>query len=78
MLHHIRTNTSYKLLPDDSEGRRMGGEWTRLDILTDADVIVLEETNGVSRIYPPIAYREKILNSLHQGGRKADSMLLRA
>ena len=75
IIHHIRTNTPLKLLPDTSEGRRMGGEWARLEILTDFEVIVFNENDGVSRIYPPVSYRDKFLDFLHQGGRKHDSML---
>ena len=56
----------------------MGGEWAKLEILTDFEVIVYNEKDGRSRIYPPAAYRDKILESLHKGGRKDDSMLLRA
>ena len=35
------------------------------------------DANGLSRIYPPTAYREKIIESLHVGIRKEDSMSIR-
>ena len=43
----IKTKTSYMLLPEGSVGRKMGGKWSRLDILTDAEVVVLLEVDGV-------------------------------
>ena len=77
ILHHLRTNTSYKHLPVSSEGRLMGGEWSRLEILSNYEIVTYMDANGLSRIYPPAAYREKIIESLHVGGRKEDSMSIR-
>ena len=56
----------------------MGGEWPNLEILPEAEVIILKENNQVSKIYPPRSYRPLILEELHKSGRKLDSVLLRA
>ena len=78
ILHTVRTGGSIKDLPSESEGARMGGEWSRLDVMDDADIVQLSEKHGVTKIYPPKEYRSHIIDSLHSGGRKSDSMLLRA
>ena len=56
----------------------MGGEWPKLEVLPEADVIVLRESSSVSKIYPPKAYRPLILEELHKSGRQNDAILLRA
>ena len=56
---------SIKALPEESEA------------MDKADIIVLQERHGISKIYPPKEYRPKIIESLHSGGRKSDSMILR-
>ena len=48
----------------------MGGEWPNVDILTEAEVIILQENGNVSKIFPPKAYRQRILETMHKGGRK--------
>ena len=75
ILHAIRTGGSNRSLPHDSEARRIGGEWGKLEIMDQSDIIVLQEKQGVTKIYPPKEYRSHIIDSLHSGGRKSDSML---
>ena len=76
ILHAVRTGGSNKSLPIKSEGCHMGGEWGKLEIMDQSDIIVLQEKHGVTKIYPPKEYRSHIIDSLHSGGRKSDSMLL--
>ena len=52
ILHTVRTGGSVKSLPPDSEGSRMGGEWAKLDICDHADIIVLDENHGITKIFP--------------------------
>ena len=46
----------------------MGGEWPNLEILPEAEVIILHENNQVSKIFPPKSYRPLILEELHRVG----------
>ena len=78
MIDFIRTNRNFRELPTHSEGYRMGGEWPKLELLPEAEVIVLRESSQVSKIYPPKAYRPLILEELHKSGRQLDAVLLRA
>ena len=55
----------------------MGGEWPKLEVLEEFDIIVLRESESVSKIYPPRLYRPLILEELHKSGRKEDSVCLR-
>ena len=55
----------------------MGGEWPNLEVLDEFEIIVLRETESVSKIYPPRLYRPLILEELHKSGRKEDSVFLR-
>ena len=77
MIQFIRANKSFWDLPTTSEGARMGGEWPKLEILDEFEIIVLRETNTVSKIFPPKQYRPLILEELHKSGRKEDSVFLR-
>ena len=52
MIDHIRANKSFRDLPTSSEGLRMGGEWPKLEVLDEFEIIVLRETESVSKIYP--------------------------
>ena len=49
-----------------------------LEILPEAEVIILHENIKVSKIFPPKAYRSKILEELHSSGRKLEAVLYRA
>ena len=77
MIQFIKANKSFRDLPTSSEGARMGGEWPKLEILDEFEVIVLRETDTVSKIFPPRQYRPLILKKLHESGRKEDSVFLR-
>ena len=77
MIEYIRANKNFKELPPHSEGFRMGGEWPNLEILPEADVIILRENNQVSKIFPPRSYRPLILEELHRSGRKLEAVPLR-
>ena len=77
MTDFIRTNRSFRDLPTSSEGSRMGGEWPKLELLEEFDIIVLRETDSVSKIFPPRQYRPLILEELHKSGRKEDSVFMR-
>ena len=55
----------------------MGGEWPKLELLEEFDIIVLRESETTSKIYPPRQYRPLILEELHKSGRKEDSVFLR-
>ena len=77
MTDFIRANKSFRDLPTSSEGSRMGGEWPKLELLDKFEIIVLRETDTVSKIFPPRQYRPLILEELHKSGRKEDSVFLR-
>ena len=78
ILDYIRTNRNFRELPTHSEGFRMGGEWPKLEVLPEADVIVLRESNSVSKIYPPVSYRPLILEELHKSVRQTEAVFERA
>ena len=48
-----------------------------MEVLPEFEVIILRETDSVSKIYPPRQYRPLILEELHKSGRKSDSVFLR-
>ena len=76
ILNHIRAGKSFRDLPPSSEGAKMGGEWAKLRVLDEFEIVVLEESISVSKIFPPKAYRAHILEELHKSGRKEDSVFL--
>ena len=53
MIDFIRANKSFRDLPASSEGLRMGGEWPKLELLEEFEIIILRETDTVSKIFPP-------------------------
>ena len=65
IIHAIRTGQGHKSLPHDSEGYRMGGEWSRMSIMDEAEVISVSGDDGINRIFPPKGFRERIISSLH-------------
>ena len=48
-----------------------------MSILDEFDIIVLKESDSMSKIFPPKSYRPLILEELHKSGRKEDSVFLR-
>ena len=77
IIDHIRAGKSFRDLPPSSEGAKMGGEWAKLRMLDKFEIIVLEKSDSVSKIFPPQGYRALILEELHKSGRKEDSVFLR-
>ena len=77
ILNHIRAGKSFRDLPPSSEGAKMGGEWAKLRVLDEFEIVVLKESSSVSKIFLPVAYRAHILEELHKSGRKEDSVFLR-
>ena len=69
IINVIRANKQFRELPPHSEGYMMGGELPNLEILPEAEVIILKENSQVSKIYPPRSYRPLILEELHKSGR---------
>ena len=55
----------------------MGGEWPKLEVLDEFDIVVLRESESNSKVYPPRLYRPLILEELHKSWRKEDSVCLR-
>ena len=49
----------------------------KAQVLDKFEVIVLRETNTVSKIFPPRQYWPLILEELHKSGRKGDSVFPR-
>ena len=78
IIEYIRASRNFRELPTHSEGYKMGGEWTKLEILPEADVIVFKDSNTVSKIYPPVSYRQLILGELHKSGRQSAAVYERA
>ena len=69
IIHAIRTGQGHKSLPSSSEGYRMGGKWSSMSIMDKAKVISISGKDGNDRIYPPKGFCERIISSLHQGGK---------
>merc|ERR1711873_75519 len=77
ILNHIRASKSFRDLPPSSEGSKIGGEWAKLRVLDKFEIVVLRESDSVSKIFPPVAYRAHIMEELHPSGKKEDSIFLR-
>ena len=56
MIDHIRAGRSFRDLPTSSEGARMEGEWPKLSVLEEVDIIVLKESDSVSKIFSSQSY----------------------
>ena len=69
IIHTIRTGQGHKSLPHNSEGYKLGGEWSRMSIMEEAEAISVSGDDGIDRIFPPKGYRGRIISSLHQGGK---------
>ena len=52
IISFIRANKNFRDLPESSEGSMMGGEWPRLEVLEEFDIIVLRESESTSKIPP--------------------------
>ena len=53
----------------------MGGEWASMSIMDEAEIICISGDDGIDRIYPPRGFRERIINSIHQGGKHFDIVM---
>ena len=53
IIHAIRTGQGHKSLPHDSEGYKMGGEWSSMSIMDEAEVISVSRDDRIDRIFPP-------------------------
>ena len=69
IVHAIRTGQGHKSLPLGSEGYRIGGEWSSMSIMDEAEIISVSGDDGIDRIYPPKEFWEKIISSIHRGGK---------
>ena len=47
----------------------MGGEWSSMSIMDEAEVISVSGDDGIDRIFPPKGFHERIISKLHQGGK---------
>ena len=56
MLRMKRDGTAHKLTTHTSEARKMGGEWSNIEILKNWEILVLKDA-GQQRIIPPKKYR---------------------
>ena len=61
IIHALRTGSSNKSLPKESEAPRMGGEWGKMGVMDEAEVVYISGDNGVDQIYPPKEYRKHII-----------------
>lgn len=69
IIHAIRTGQGHKSLPPSYDGYRMGGEWSSMSIMNKAEVISVSGDDGINRLYPPKEFCEKIILSIHRGGK---------
>ena len=75
IIHALRTGSSNKSLPKESEAQRMGGEWDKIGVMDKAEVVYISGDNGVDRIYLPKGYRKHIIELTHEGGKHLDIVL---
>ena len=47
----------------------MGDKWSSLSIMDEAEVVSISRDDGIDRIYPPKEFRERIITSIHRGGK---------
>ena len=53
----------------------MGGEWDKMGVMDEAEVVYISGDDGVNRIYPPKGYRKHIIELTHKGGKHVDIVL---
>ena len=54
----------------------MGREWDSMSIMEEAEIISIHGTDKIDRIYPPKEFREKIISSIHKGGKHVAVVLV--
>ena len=47
IIHALRTGSSNKSLPKESEARRMGGEWGKMGVMDKAEVVYISGDDGI-------------------------------
>ena len=53
----------------------MGGEWDKMGVMDEAEVVYISGDDGIDRIYPPKAYRKHIIELTQKGGKHLDIVL---
>ena len=61
---------SNRSLPQEEEGSRMGGEWSKLEVLQGTNLLVLDG----QRIYLPEECRQEVIETIHTSHGKAPMM----
>ena len=56
IIHALRTGSSNKSLPKESEARRMGGKWGKMGVMDEAEVVFISCDDDIDRIHPPKEY----------------------
>ena len=56
ILYAIRTGSSSKSLPAESEARKMGEEWDMMGVIEETEVVYIGGVDGIDRIYLPKPY----------------------
>ena len=74
MILFKRTGTPHKNIPDNSEARRMGGEWSHISIMKNREILIRQDFKQ-DRIIPPYSYCKTIVETLHTMGRKTATLL---
>ena len=75
IIHALRTGSSNKSLSAESEARKIGGEWDRMSVMDEAEVVCISGDDGIDMIYPPKAHRKTIIELLHKGGKHLDIVM---
>ena len=47
IIHALRTGSSNKSLPKESEAHRMGGEWGKMGVMDKAEVVFIRGDDGI-------------------------------
>ena len=55
----------------------MGGEWDKMGVMQEDEVVYISCDDSIDRIYPPKAHRKTIIELLHKGGKHLDIVMAR-
>ena len=72
IIHALRTGSSNKSLPKESEACRMGDEWGKMRVMDEAEVVYISGDDGIDQIYLPKEYRKQIIEKTYEGGKHGD------
>ena len=75
IIHALRTGSSNKSLPKESEACRMGGKWGKMGVMDKAEVVFISGDNGIDRIYPSKEYRKQIIEKTPEGSKHVDIVM---